>query len=134
MGAQLRYIPQWYYYFGGLADKLEGSVLPIDKAEMFVFTRHEPIGVVAAITPWNSPLLLATWKLAPALAAGCTVVLKPSEHTSVSAIEFSKLVAEAGFPKGVVNVVTGFGSEVGEPLCAHEKVDASKNLPISAAS
>jgi acyl-CoA reductase-like NAD-dependent aldehyde dehydrogenase len=122
MGAQLRYLPQWYYYFGGLADKIEGAVIPIDKADTFNFTRHEPIGVVAAITPWNSPLLLASWKLAPALAAGCTIVLKPSEHTSVSALEFCKLFEEAGFPKGVMNVVTGFGPEVGEPLVAHPKV------------
>jgi acyl-CoA reductase-like NAD-dependent aldehyde dehydrogenase len=122
MGAQVRYLPQWYYYYGGLADKIEGSVIPIDKADTFNFTRHEPIGVVAAITPWNSPLLLAAWKLAPALAAGCTVVLKPSEHTSVSALEFCKLVEEAGFPKGVLNVVTGFGADVGEPLVAHPKV------------
>ena len=78
--------------------------------------------MVAAITPWNSPLLLAAWKLAPALAAGCTVVLKPSEYTSVSALEFCKLVEEAGFPEGVINVVTGFGPEVGEPLVAHPQV------------
>lgn len=122
MGAQLRYLPQWYYYYGGLADKIEGAVIPIDKADTFNFTRYEPVGVVAAITPWNSPLLLASWKIAPALAAGCTIVLKPSEHTSVSALEFCKLVEEAGFPKGVFNVVTGFGPEVGEPLVAHPKV------------
>ncbi len=122
MGAQVRYLPQWYYYYGGLADKIEGAVIPIDKADTFNFTRHEPIGVVAAITPWNSPLLLAAWKLAPALAAGCTIVLKPSEHTSVSALEFCRLVEEAGFPKGVLNVVTGFGPEVGEPLVAHPQV------------
>jgi (Z)-2-((N-methylformamido)methylene)-5-hydroxybutyrolactone dehydrogenase len=122
MGAQVRYLPQWYYYYGGLADKIEGAVIPIDKADTFNFTRHEPVGVVAAITPWNSPLLLAAWKLAPALAAGCAVVLKPSEHTSVSALTFCKLIEEAGFPKGVMNVVTGFGPEVGEPLVAHPKV------------
>jgi acyl-CoA reductase-like NAD-dependent aldehyde dehydrogenase len=122
MGAQVRYLPQWYYYYGGLADKIEGSVIPIDKAETFNFTRHEPVGVVVAITPWNSPLLLTSWKLAPALAAGCTIVVKPSEHTSASMLEFCKLIEEAGFPKGVVNVVTGFGAEVGEPLVAHPKV------------
>jgi acyl-CoA reductase-like NAD-dependent aldehyde dehydrogenase len=122
MGAQVRYLPQWYYYYGGLADKIEGGVIPIDKADTFNFTRYEPVGVVVAITPWNSPLLLASWKLAPALAAGCTIVLKPSEHTSVSALEFCKLVEEAGFPKGVINVVTGFGPEIGEPLVAHPKV------------
>lgn len=122
MGGQVRYLPQWYYYYGGLADKIEGAVIPIDKADTFNFTRHEPVGVVAAITPWNSPLLLASWKIAPALAAGCTMVLKPSEHTSVSALAFCELVEEAGFPKGVFNVVTGFGPEVGEPLVAHPRV------------
>ena len=122
MAAQLRYVPQWYYYFGGLADKIEGSVIPIDKPDTFTFTRHEPLGVVVAITPWNSPLLLAAWKLAPALAAGNTVILKPSEFTSASSLEFVKLVEEAGFPPGVVNVVTGFGKEVGEPMVAHPKV------------
>ena len=122
MAAQLRYVPQWYYYFGGLADKVEGSVIPIDKPDTFTFTRHEPLGVVLAITPWNSPLLLAAWKLAPALAAGNTVILKPSEFTSASSLEFVKLVEEAGFPPGVVNVVTGFGKDVGEPLVAHPKV------------
>ncbi|HJT87823.1 MAG TPA: aldehyde dehydrogenase family protein, partial [Bryobacteraceae bacterium] len=84
MRAQLNYIPQWFHYFGGLADKIEGRVIPIDKPGVFNFTREEPLGVVAAITPWNSPLLLATWKLAPALAAGNTVVWKPSEFFSVS--------------------------------------------------
>ncbi len=123
IGAQLRYIPQWFYFFGGLADKIEGAVLPIDKPDMFTFTRREPVGVVAAITPWNSPLLLAVWKMAPALAAGCTMVIKPSEHTSASMLELAPLFAEAGFPPGVVNVVTGFGPEVGEPLTSHPKVD-----------
>jgi (Z)-2-((N-methylformamido)methylene)-5-hydroxybutyrolactone dehydrogenase len=122
MAAQMRYLPQFYYYFGGLADKIEGAVLPADKAGIFNFTRHEPLGVVAAIVPWNSPLNLATWKLAPALAAGNTVVWKPSEFTSASALEFVKLFEAAGFPPGVVNVVTGFGKEVGEPLVAHPRV------------
>lgn len=122
MGAQVRYIPQWYTYFGGLADKIEGAVIPIDKPDMFNFTRYEPLGVVAAITAWNSPLLLAAYKLAPALAAGNTVVLKPSEHASVSTLAFARLIEEAGFPAGVVNVVTGTGGEVGTPLVAHPKV------------
>ncbi|MEM7224739.1 MAG: aldehyde dehydrogenase [Pseudomonadota bacterium] len=122
MAAQLAYLPQWYHYYGGLADKLEGSVIPIDKPEVFNFTLHEPLGVVAAITPWNSPLLLLTWKIAPALAAGNTVVVKPSEFTSASTLAFMKLVQEAGFPPGVVNVVTGFGAEAGSPLVDHEKV------------
>jgi aldehyde dehydrogenase (NAD+) len=123
MRGQVGYIPQWFYYFGGLADKIEGAVVPIDKADMFTYTRHEPVGVVAAITPWNSPLLLTTWKLAPALAAGCTVVLKPSEFTSASTLEFARLIEEAGFPAGVVNVVTGFGADVGEALTTHPGVD-----------
>ena len=122
MQGQVNYVPQWYYYFGGLADKIEGSVSPLDKKGYFNFTRHEPLGVVAAITAWNSPLLLLAWKLAPALAAGCTVVIKPSEFTSASTLEFVKLVEEAGFPKGVVNVVTGFGKDVGSPLTTHPLV------------
>ena len=116
---QLNYIPQWYYYFGGLADKIQGAVIPLDKKGFFNFTRHEPLGVVGAITPWNSPLLLAAWKLAPALAAGNTVVIKPSEFTSASTLEFVKLFEEAGFPPGVVNVVTGFGKDVGKPPLLH---------------
>jgi len=122
MSAQTAYMAQWYYYFGGLADKIEGAVIPIDKPDTFNYTRHEPIGVVAMIIPWNSPLLLLAWKLAPALAAGNTVVVKPSEYTSASALEFMKLVEQAGFPPGVVNVVTGFGPEVGTPLVEHPKV------------
>ena len=116
MAGQLNYVPQWFYYFGGLADKIQGAVIPIDKKGYFNFTRHEPLGVVGIITPWNSPLLLLAWKLAPALAAGCTVVIKPSEFTSTSTIEFARLFAEAGFPPGVVNVVTGFGNEAGQAL------------------
>jgi len=122
MGMQLKYTPQWYYYFGGLADKIEGEVIPVDKPETFNFTRHEPLGVVVCIIPWNSPLMLAAWKLAPALAAGNTVILKPSEFTSASTLEFVKLVEQAGFPKGVVNVVTGFGKEVGQALVDHPDV------------
>jgi len=122
MGMQLKYIPQWYYYFAGLADKIEGAVLPIDKADHFTYTTHEPLGVVGMIIPWNSPLLLVAWKMAPALAAGNTVVIKPSEFTSSSTLEFVKLVKQAGFPDGVVNVVTGFGPEAGEALVTHDDV------------
>jgi aldehyde dehydrogenase (NAD+) len=122
MQGQLNYLPQWYHYYGGLADKIEGSTLPLDKKGYFAFTRHEPVGVVAAITPWNSPLLLAAWKIAPALAAGCTIVIKPSEFTSASTLEFAELFDEAGFPPGVFNVVTGFGAEVGTPLVEHPLV------------
>ena len=123
MRAQLNYIPQWFHYFGGLADKIEGRVIPIDKPRVFNFTREEPLGVVAAITPWNSPLLLAAWKLAPALAAGNTVVWKPSEYSSVSALEFGGLFEKAGFPPGVVNIVTGYGSEAGDWLVTHPDVN-----------
>lgn len=122
MQGQLNYIPQWFYYYGGLADKVQGSTLPLDKKGYFAFTRHEPVGVVAAITPWNSPLLLLAWKIAPALAAGCTIVVKPSEFTSASTLEFAELFGEAGFPPGVFNVVTGFGHEVGTPLVEHPLV------------
>lgn len=122
MHGQLNYVPQWFYYYGGLADKVQGATLPLDKQGYFAYTRHEPVGVVAAITPWNSPLLLLAWKLAPALAAGCTVVAKPSEFTSASTLEFAELFEEAGFPPGVFNVVTGFGAEVGSPLVEHPLV------------
>jgi acyl-CoA reductase-like NAD-dependent aldehyde dehydrogenase len=122
MSAQMHYMPEWFRYFGGLADKIEGRVLPIDRPGMFNFTVEEPLGVVAAITPWNSPLMLGAWKMAPALAAGNTFVWKPSEHSSVSALEFGELFEAAGFPPGVVNIVTGFGSEIGERLVAHPDV------------
>ena len=122
MQAQCNYVPQWYYYFGGLADKIQGAVIPLDKKGYFNFTRHEPLGVAALITAWNSPLLLLAWKLAPALAAGCTAVIKPSEFTSVSTLAFVKLFEEAGFPPGVVNVVTGFGKDVGSELVGHPLV------------
>lgn len=121
MGAQLRYVPKMMMYFAGLADKIEGTVPPVEKEGMFTFTRNEPVGVVVAITPWNSPLLLAVSKIAPALAAGCTVVLKPSEYTSASTLEFARLAEEAGFPAGVINVVTGYGAEIGEALVTHPK-------------
>jgi aldehyde dehydrogenase (NAD+) len=122
MSVQCKYAPEWFEYFAGLADKIEGAVLPIDKPEMFNFTRHEPLGVVACIVPWNSPILLLAWKLAPALAAGNTAVIKPSEFASVSILELVKLFAQVGFPPGVVNTVTGFGNDVGEPLAVHPLV------------
>ena len=122
MGAQTRYLAEWYRYYGGLADKIEGAVLPSDRPGIFNYTKYEPLGVVAMITPWNSPLMLLAWKLAPALAAGNTAVVKPSEFTSASALEFMDLIQEAGFPDGVVNCVTGFGSEVGAPLVEHADV------------
>ncbi|WP_428390991.1 aldehyde dehydrogenase [Lichenicoccus sp.] len=122
MSAQLGYIPEWFRYFGGLADKIEGRVLPIDKPSTFAYTREEPLGVIGVITPWNSPLLLAAWKLAPALAAGNTIVWKPSEFSSASALAFGQLFEEAGFPPGVVNIVTGFGNEIGDALVDHRQI------------
>ena len=122
MLGQCRYLPRWYEYFGGLADKIEGRVIPVDKPDMLVYTRREPLGVVAALVPWNSPLLLLSWKLAPLLAAGNTVVVKPSEYTSASTLRFAELFEEAGFPPGVINVVTGFGDPVGAALAGHRKV------------
>jgi aldehyde dehydrogenase (NAD+) len=119
---QYAYLPQHWRYFGGLADKLESEVIPVDRNGVFNFTCHEPVGVVLAITPWNSPLVIASWKLAPALAAGCTTIVKPSEHASVSTLHFARLVTEAGFPAGVVNVVTGYGHEVGAALVADPRV------------
>jgi len=123
MAAQLKYLPEWFYYYGGLADKIQGAVVPVDRPDHFNYVLKEPVGVCAFITPWNSPLMLVGWKLAPALAAGCTVVIKPSEFTSASVLEFMKLVIEeSGLPPGVVNVVTGYGGVVGEPLVTHPKV------------
>ena len=123
MSAQMKYLPEWYYYYGGLADKVNGLVVPCDKPDTFAYTLREPVGVCGLIIPWNSPLLLVGYKMAPALAAGCTVVIKPSEYTSASLLEFIKLVVEeAGVPPGVVNVVTGFGGVAGEALVTHPKV------------
>lgn len=119
---QMHYIAGWFRYFAGLCDKIEGSVIATDKEHIFNFTRHEPLGVIGMITPWNSPLLLLTWKLAPALAAGNVAIVKPSEFTSASTIEFARLFSKAGFPDGVINVVTGLGEEVGVALVAHEEI------------
>jgi aldehyde dehydrogenase (NAD+) len=123
MGGQVRGLPAWYSYFAGVAETDHGEVVPTDKPNYLVYTRHEPVGVVGAITPWNSPLLLLTWKLAPALAAGCTVVVKPSDYTPASTVALAELVSEAGFPPGVVNVVTGWGPETGKALAGHPDVD-----------
>ena len=122
MIGQWNYLPEWMYYFAGLATQAQGEVLPSDRPNYLAFTRKEPIGVVAAITPWNSPCLLMMFKLAPALAAGCTFIVKPSEHTPVSTLRFAELVAEAGFPPGVFNVVTG-GPDVGRWLVSSPDID-----------
>jgi (Z)-2-((N-methylformamido)methylene)-5-hydroxybutyrolactone dehydrogenase len=120
--AQVRYMADYFRYYAGLADKVQSAVIPTDKKGVFAYTRYEAKGVIAIITPWNSPLTLTSWKLAPALAAGCTAVIKPSEFTSASMVEFARLFEEAGFPKGVVNVVTGLGPEVGQALVEHKHV------------
>jgi aldehyde dehydrogenase (NAD+) len=113
---------QWYQWYASLADKLSGRTIPFDDS-VHAFTTRVPVGVVGAITPWNVPLMAATWKLAPALAAGCTIVLKPAEQTPVTSLEFARLVEAAGFPPGVINVVPGDGPTVGAHLVAHPGVD-----------
>lgn len=117
-----------FRYMAGWATKIEGSTIPIStpksaKAQHFVYTLREAVGVVGQIIPWNFPLLMAAWKLGPALAAGCTVVLKPAEQTPLSALRLGELIVEAGFPAGVVNIVTGYGEAAGAPLAAHPDVD-----------
>lgn len=119
---QVGYLPEFFYYMAGLADKIEGETLPIDKPEMMAYTVREPLGVVAAIVPWNSPLYLTVIKMAPALAAGNTLVIKPSEHASASIVELATLAEQAGFPAGVVNVVTGDGPTAGSALTSHPLV------------
>jgi acyl-CoA reductase-like NAD-dependent aldehyde dehydrogenase len=123
MLGQLKALPQWYYYFAGLADKIEGRTIPPVNANYFGYTRREPVGVVGAITPWNSPLLLLTFKLAPLLAAGNTCVVKPSEHSPASTVAFAQVLHEGGLPAGVLNVVTGWDRSTGERLASHPGVD-----------
>lgn len=120
---QIAYVAEYYRYYAGIADKIEGAHLPIDKPDMEVWLRREPVGVVAAVVPWNSQLFLSAVKLGPALAAGCTVVLKASEDGPAPLLAFAKLIDKAGFPAGVVNVLTGFGPECGQVLTEHPKVD-----------
>lgn len=111
-----------YRYYAGWTDKIEGKTIPID-GNMFCYTRHEPIGVVGQIIPWNFPLLMQAWKLAPALAAGCTVVMKPAEQTPLTALYVAQLIKEAGFPPGVVNIVPGYGPTAGAAISEHMDVD-----------
>lgn len=121
MRAQANVIKEWLYYFGGLADKIEGRVIPLERQSVLNYTLREPLGVVAVIVPWNSPTFLTLMSAAPALAAGNTIVIKPSEVTSASAFELARLAEEAGIPAGVINVITG-GRESGEALVDHEGV------------
>ncbi len=120
--SQIGYVADYYRYYAGLADKIQGFTVPVDKPDMDVTIRREPIGVVAAIVPWNSQLFLSAVKLGPLLAAGCTVVLKASEDGPAPLLEFARLVHEAGFPPGVVNVLTGFGDDCGQALTTHPLV------------
>jgi len=119
---QAKYIAEFFHFFAGCADKVSGETLPIDKPDMFVFTKREPLGVVAAVVPWNSQLFLVAVKLGPALAAGNTVVLKASEHASAAMLEFGRLIEQAGIPPGVVNIVTGHGEPCGRALTSHPLV------------
>lgn len=119
---QAKYIAEFFQFYAGCADKISGETLPIDKPDLFVFTKREPLGVVAAVVPWNSQLFLVAVKIGPALAAGNTVVLKASEHASAAMLEFGKLIEAAGFPPGVVNIVTGHGEPCGRALTGHKKV------------
>ncbi|WP_434050833.1 MAG: aldehyde dehydrogenase [Roseibium sp.] len=121
--SQTGYVGDYYRYYAGLADKIEGQVLPIDKPDMHVFTQRAPIGVVAAIVPWNAQMFLTATKLGPALAAGCAVVLKASEIAPAPMLEFARLIEEAGFPAGVVSVITGDAENCAIPLTRHRHVD-----------
>jgi len=120
--AQSSYVADYYYYYAGLADKIQGEVLPIDKPDMQVFTTREPIGVVVAIVPWNAQLFLSATKIAPALAAGNTVVVKASEQAPAALFKFAELVDQCGFPPGVINIITGFAEPCGKTLTTHPKV------------
>ncbi|MFD4974833.1 aldehyde dehydrogenase [Streptomyces sp. NPDC058424] len=119
MRGQLAALPEYYHYYAGLADKIHGDFIPTSDRQVLNYTAREPLGVVGAITPWNSPLTLTSSKLAPALCAGNTVVIKPSEYTSATVLKLAELALEAGFPPGAVNVVTGFGAEAGQALVDH---------------
>jgi acyl-CoA reductase-like NAD-dependent aldehyde dehydrogenase len=122
LNGEIPMVAEWFYYYAGLADKLYGNYIPQD-ANLFTYTKKDPVGVVGAIIPWNSPMMMIAWKVAPALAAGNTIIVKPAEDTSVTAYEFAKLVVEAGIPPGVINIVSGYGREVGAALAAHPQVD-----------
>ncbi len=115
-------LSRWLNYFAGAADKIEGATIPVG-TNIHAYTVREPIGVVGAITPWNAPLIMYAFKLGPALAAGNTMVLKPAENTPATALELTRLIDEAGFPKGVINIVPGYGRTAGARLAEHPKVN-----------
>ncbi|MDC0191782.1 aldehyde dehydrogenase [Alphaproteobacteria bacterium] len=120
---QANYIAEYYYYYAGLVDKIEGSTLPIDKEDMHVFTTRVPVGVVAAIIPWNSQMFLTAVKLAPALAMGNTIIIKASEIAPTPLLEFAKIIDNVGIPKGVVNIITGFADTCSKLLTSHPKIN-----------
>ncbi len=121
--AQITFVAEWFNYYAGLADKYTGETISTDQKDMLVYTEPVPVGVVGVIVPWNAPLLLMAWKVAPALAAGCTIVVKPSDYTPTTALAFGELLSESGLPKGAYNVVTGFGPAVGQAITAHPGVN-----------
>ncbi len=120
---QANYIAEYYYYYAGLVDKIEGSTLPIDKEDMHVFTSRVPLGVVAAIIPWNSQMFLTAVKLAPALAMGNTMIIKASEIAPTPLLEFAKIIDKAGLPAGVVNIITGYADTCSKILTSHPKIN-----------
>lgn len=120
---QANYIAEYYYYYAGLVDKIEGSTLPIDKEDMHVFTSRVPLGVVAAIIPWNSQMFLTAVKLAPALAMGNTIVIKASEIAPTPLLEFAKIIDKVGLPDGVVNIITGYADTCSKILTSHPKIN-----------
>ena len=120
---QANYIAEFYYYYAGLVDKIEGSTLPIDKEDMHVFTTRVPVGIIAAVIPWNSQMFLTAVKLAPALAMGNTIIIKASEIAPTPLLEFAKLIDKVNLPKGVVNIITGFAENCSRVLTSHAKVD-----------
>jgi len=122
MFGQMKSIPNWYRYFAGAADKIYGEVIPLEKPSTLNYTLHEPLGVIGIIVPWNSPILVISYSMAPALAAGNTIVLKPSKLAPVSTLELMKLVKESGFPNGVINTITGSGEKAGNALVSHHMV------------
>lgn len=121
--AQIAYVAEYYRFYAGLADKMDGATLSIDKADMETWIKREPVGVVAAIVPWNSQLFLSAVKIGPAIAAGCTLVVKAAETAPAPLLAFAELIHEAGFPPGVCNIITGFGEECGTTLTTHPLVD-----------
>lgn len=123
VGADIPLVINTFRYFAGWADKIGGRTIPVDQPGYFVYTQKEPVGVCGQIIPWNFPMLMAAWKWAPALIAGCTIILKPAEQTPLTALRLGELALEAGFPPGVINIINGFGETAGEAIVKHPGVD-----------